>query len=84
MERAGVKLGDSVVVQGSGPVGLSAAAFASMSGAELVIVIGAPAARLELARRLGADLALPLAERSRRDRREEVLDLTRGGAEQTS
>ena len=54
VERAGVALGDTVVVQGSGPVGLNAAIFAQLSGAGSVLVVGAPAARLEAARRLGA------------------------------
>jgi L-iditol 2-dehydrogenase len=36
-------------------VGLNAAIFAQLSGAARVFVVGAPAARLEAARRLGAD-----------------------------
>ncbi|MFY9550055.1 MAG: alcohol dehydrogenase catalytic domain-containing protein, partial [Thermoanaerobaculia bacterium] len=32
VERAGVAMGDTVVVQGSGPVGLNAAVFAQLSG----------------------------------------------------
>jgi L-iditol 2-dehydrogenase len=60
VERAGVALGDTVVVQGSGPVGLNAAIFASLAGAGRVLVIGAPAARLEAARRLGADDVLDI------------------------
>jgi L-iditol 2-dehydrogenase len=78
VERADIRLGDTVVVQGSGPVGLSAAAFASLSGAEVVAVIGAPSARLELARALGADLTLSLAEGSPGDRKAQVRDLTGG------
>jgi L-iditol 2-dehydrogenase len=54
-ERAGVALGDTVVVQGSGPVGLNAAVFALLGGALRVLVVGGPAARLEVARRLGAE-----------------------------
>jgi L-iditol 2-dehydrogenase len=60
VERAGVALADTVVVQGSGPVGLNAAIFASLAGAGRVLVIGAPAARLEAARRLGADDVLDI------------------------
>jgi threonine dehydrogenase-like Zn-dependent dehydrogenase len=60
VERAGVALADTVVVQGSGPVGLNAAIFASLAGAARVLVIGAPAARLEMARRLGADDVLDI------------------------
>jgi len=55
LERAQVQLGDSVVVQGSGPVGLSAAILAQLSGATQVIVIGAPQVRLEMALAIGAD-----------------------------
>ncbi|MDH4136197.1 MAG: alcohol dehydrogenase catalytic domain-containing protein, partial [Anaerolineae bacterium] len=47
LERAQVQLGDSVAVQGSGPVGLNAAILAQLSGATQVIVVGAPQARLE-------------------------------------
>jgi threonine dehydrogenase-like Zn-dependent dehydrogenase len=62
VERAAVALGDTVVVQGSGPVGLNAAIFAQLSGALRVLVIGAPRARLEAARRLGADDTLDITE----------------------
>ena len=62
VERAGVAMGDTVVVQGSGPVGLNAAIFARLSGALAVLVVGAPAARLAAARRLGAEGTLDIAE----------------------
>ncbi|HEY6547731.1 MAG TPA: zinc-binding dehydrogenase [Vicinamibacteria bacterium] len=55
VERAGIALGDTVVIQGSGPVGLSALVFAQLAGALRVLVVGAPAVRLEAARRLGAE-----------------------------
>jgi threonine dehydrogenase-like Zn-dependent dehydrogenase len=58
VERAGIALGDTVVVQGSGPVGLNAAIFAQLAGALAVLVIGAPRARLEAATRLGAEAVL--------------------------
>jgi threonine dehydrogenase-like Zn-dependent dehydrogenase len=44
----------TVAIQGSGPLGLFAVAKAVRSSAARVIVIGAPAARLEIARRWGA------------------------------
>jgi threonine dehydrogenase-like Zn-dependent dehydrogenase len=62
VERAGIALGDTVVVQGSGPVGVNAAVFASLAGALSVLMVGAPAARLEAAREMGVDDTLDLAE----------------------
>lgn len=78
VERSDLEMGDTVLVQGAGPVGLSAAAFAALRGAERVMVIGAPDARLELATRLGADVTLSLETTSRDDRSRSVRDLTGG------
>jgi D-arabinose 1-dehydrogenase-like Zn-dependent alcohol dehydrogenase len=61
VERAQVALGDTVVVQGSGPVGLNAAVFAALAGALQVLVVGAPASRLAVAQEMGADDVLDLA-----------------------
>lgn len=60
VERAGISMGDTVVVQGSGPVGLNAVIFAQLAGAARVLVVGAPPARLEAARKLGAEDALDI------------------------
>jgi L-iditol 2-dehydrogenase len=62
VERAGIAMGDRVVVQGSGPVGLNAAIFAQLSGALRVFVVGAPKARLDAARRLGAEDTLDITK----------------------
>ena len=62
VERVGVALGDTVVVQGSGPVGLNAAIFAQLAGALRVLVVGAPKERLDAARRLGAEDVLDVGE----------------------
>jgi threonine dehydrogenase-like Zn-dependent dehydrogenase len=77
-ERAEVRLGDAVVVQGVGAVGLSAIALARLAGAGRVIAIGAPEARLELAREMGADVSLDLAATSRAERLERIRGLTDG------
>jgi L-iditol 2-dehydrogenase len=78
VERSSITLGDTVVVQGSGAVGLSAAAFAALKGATTVIVIGAPTQRLGLAKALGADVTLSI-ELDPPDRRAQVVeDLTAG------
>src|SRR5262245_25858731 len=79
VERAGVAMGDTVVVQGSGPVGLNAAIFAQLWGALRVLVIGSPRARLDAARRLGAEDTLDVARvRDPAERARWVLDRTSG------
>jgi L-iditol 2-dehydrogenase len=79
VERAQVALGDTVVVQGSGPVGLNALVFAQLAGALRVLVTGAPAARLAEARRLGADETLDVgAVRDPAERARWVRDRTGG------
>jgi threonine dehydrogenase-like Zn-dependent dehydrogenase len=60
VDMAELKLGESVVVLGAGPVGQSCVAFASLSGAGEVIAIGAPRDRLDFARRMGATATLGL------------------------
>lgn len=62
LERTGINCGDSVVVQGSGPVGLAALAIAKNSGALNTIVIGGPPARLEMAATFGADHTIDIDE----------------------
>ena len=59
--RSDMAMGDTVVVQGAGPVGLAAAAFAHLRGAGAVFLIGAPEARLALAPAFGVDATLSLA-----------------------
>jgi L-iditol 2-dehydrogenase len=59
-ERAEIRLGDAVVVQGTGAVGLCAIALARLAGASTIIAIGAPGDRLALALRMGADVAIDI------------------------
>lgn len=78
VELAKIRLGDRVLIQGSGPVGLSACALALLSGAGWVGVIGAPALRLEAARRFGADLTIDVTKTAPDERRRLVCDATGG------
>ncbi len=78
IDRADVKLGASVAVQGSGPVGLMATALARLSGAGTVIALGAPRHRLEVALALGADHAIDIEATPAEDRPEAVRALTGG------
>ncbi len=55
MERCPVEWGDTVIVQGTGPVGLAAIAVAKQAGATKILAIGGPPHRLVLAREFGAD-----------------------------
>ena len=77
-ERAGIGLGDTVVVQGVGAVGLCAIALARLAGASQIVAIGAPEARLHLAREMGADHALDLAHTTPAGRRTAILETTHG------
>jgi D-arabinose 1-dehydrogenase-like Zn-dependent alcohol dehydrogenase len=76
VERANVRPGDRVLVQGIGAVGLSTIALARLSGAALVVAIGGPADRASLAIAMGADEVLDLAATSPDDRRARVHALT--------
>src|SRR3954452_3007593 len=67
-ERAEIRLGDAVVVQGTGAVGLCAIALAKIAGASTIIALGAPDDRLQLAERMGADMLLDLASTSEAER----------------
>src|SRR5215213_9511643 len=53
IEVAGITAGDTVVVQGSGPVGIAPAMYAHLAGASRVIIVGGPLGRLQLAREIG-------------------------------
>lgn len=61
-ENANIKIGDTVAVFAQGPIGLCATAGAKLRGASTIIAIDGNAHRLEVARRLGADLTLNFNE----------------------
>lgn len=77
-DRAGhIRTGSRVVVQGTGALGIFAAAVARLSGAGQVITIGAPADRLAIAERFGADAVLDIADGGAATI-ERVMELTGG------
>lgn len=78
IERATLRPGDTVLVQGTGAVGLSTIALARLNGASTIVAIGAPAQRLEFARRMGADVVFDLSATTPEQRLEEVRALTHG------
>ncbi len=83
LERAAIALGDTVLVLGSGPVGISLAILARLSGAERVLCIGAPDGRLQVAAQF-ADATLNFMNFTAEERRHWVLDHSGGrGADVT-
>jgi len=78
LDQIGVRLGDTVVIQGAGGLGLYATALAKDMGAGQVIVLGRRRDRLEMARAFGADLMLSSEETSVADRRAFVFGATCG------
>jgi len=55
-------VGEDVLITGAGPIGLMAAAVARHVGARFVVVTDVNEARLELARSMGVDLAINVAQ----------------------
>ncbi|MCA8970675.1 MAG: zinc-binding dehydrogenase [Planctomycetes bacterium] len=84
VDRAAIQIGDTVLVLGVGPVGLSAIAFARASGAGKVLAIGAPRLRLDAALAVGADRVLDLSDHDIEQRHAWILEQTEGrGADVT-
>lgn len=84
VDQADIQLAECVLVLGAGPVGLSAVALASLRGAGQVLCIGAPAQRLDVARRMGAADCLDISTADENTRQEWVLAHTGGrGADAT-
>ena len=79
-ESGGVRIGDAVVVFAQGPIGLCATAGAKLMGASLIIGVDSDPVRLEMSRRMGADVALDFTQV---DVVAEVQRLTGGGADVT-
>ena len=74
-ENANVRLGDTVVVFAQGPIGLCATAGARLMGATTVIAVDSNEHRLDIARRMGADITLNFKQC---DVVDEVMKLTGG------
>jgi threonine dehydrogenase-like Zn-dependent dehydrogenase len=68
MERADISIGDTVLVLGSGPVGLSSVILASLAGAGRVLCIGGPESRLAVASVVGAHNILNFEKHTEEER----------------
>jgi len=73
MELAPVKLGDTVAVMGAGPIGMLCASMARQAGASRVFICDKLPHRLELAKKMGAEICVPVDRMA-----EAVLDETHG------
>ena len=69
---------EQVVIQGTGPLGLLAASVARISGARTVSVIGAPAARLQMALEFGATHVFDLDATTHEERAAKLREMTGG------
>ncbi|HET8521952.1 MAG TPA: zinc-binding dehydrogenase [Thermomicrobiales bacterium] len=81
VERARIHIGDTVVVQGTGAIGLLTIFLAHRAGAANLIAVGGPKGRLEVAKALGADMCIDIEEiTDPAERVKQVLAQTSGGA----
>lgn len=62
INRGKQRVGDTIVVQGSGPIGLLTILTAKHYGASKAIMVGGPKNRLKVAKELGADLTIDINE----------------------
>lgn len=84
IERGEIAVGDTVLVLGSGPVGINATILSLMRGALRVLCIGAPDLRLEAASQAGASAVLNFEKHNEQARIDWVLERTKGrGADVT-
>ena len=74
-ESGSVRIGDIVAVFAQGPIGLCATAGARLMGATTIIAVDAVAARMEIARKMGADHVVDF---SKSDPVQEIMQLTDG------
>ncbi|TXL72780.1 NAD(P)-dependent alcohol dehydrogenase [Vineibacter terrae] len=74
-ESGRIRIGDTVAVFAQGPIGLCATAGARLMGATTIIAVDAIPARMEIARKMGAD---HIVDFSKADPVEAIMQLTDG------
>jgi L-iditol 2-dehydrogenase len=80
VRRGAPRLGETIVVQGCGAIGLLTLGVARLAGATRAIVVGGPRARLDVARAFGADAVIDIDElRDPQERTRAVLAETMAG-----
>jgi threonine dehydrogenase-like Zn-dependent dehydrogenase len=78
LQKAGMRYGDTIAIQGAGGLGLNAIAVAKEMGADAVIAIDGVPSRLELAKRFGADEVIDINQLDSAQRVARVKALTQG------
>lgn len=78
VESIGLKAGETVLIQGAGLLGLNLAALCREAGASRIFVTDVSPARLDLARRFGADCCWNVAGAAEGETARRVLDGTDG------
>jgi len=71
-------IGETVIVQGGGPLGVYAVAFAKNLGASNIIVIESSKPRLDLCKEFGATQTLNINELSKSERKDKIMDIING------
>ena len=71
-------LGEDVLITGAGPIGCMATAIVRHAGARYIVVTDQNPFRLDLARRMGADLALDIREKHSLEDVQRDLDMKEG------
>lgn len=77
-EQTRVESGDTVIIQGPGPLGLYGVLFAKEAGASKIIVIGGTQSRLDLCRQAGATHIINRNETTREQRTHLLQEITGG------
>ena len=79
LNHGGIKVGENVVVQGVGPIGLYCTVLAAQSPAAKIITIDMSEPRLEFSKKWGATHTISMNEYTTPEaRREKILELTGG------
>ena len=74
VERGDIRFGDTVVIAGAGPIGLSAIAGARQKNPLRIVALDVVDEKLELARRVGADITINIAQEDAVARVKELTD----------
>lgn len=72
------KIGDSILIQGPGSLGIFLIAYAKASGAGHIIVTGGTQSRLEMCRDFGATVLINRHDNSPQQMKEIIMELTNG------